>query len=113
MFFDRDGNLWTAEKDHVDDLNKGDETFVPIAISNHAVNQFGQTPDGAVWIVDAWHDLRPITDNKGIKAERVPGVPLLLVDDVGSLWLAQDFGGLTRIKTGAAARLRPTALRTV
>src|SRR5262249_14013793 len=97
LFFDRDGNLWTAEKDHIYELKKGEDKFVLVSVPNHSVNQFGQTPDGTIWISDAWHNVRPLFDDKGLQAERIPGVPLLLVDDGGSMWLAQDFGGITRI----------------
>jgi hypothetical protein len=41
---------------------------------------------------------RPLFDREELQAEKIRGVPLLLVDEAGSLWLAQDFGGLTRIK---------------
>jgi len=98
LFFDREGNLWTAYKEHVFELKKGEDKFVPVLIPNHAVSQFGQTPDGTIWISDAWHDVRPINDNKGVQSVRIPGVPLLLVAKDGSIWLAHDFGGITRIK---------------
>jgi len=103
LFFDRDGNLWTAYKEHVFVLRKGEDQFVPVATPNHAVNQFAQTPDGTLWISDAWHTVRPLEDNDGRRGVRIPGVPLLLADDGGNLWLAQDFGGLTRIKVSANA----------
>ena len=98
LFFDRDGDLWTAYKEHVFELKKGEDKFVPVLIPNHAVSQFGQTPDGTIWISDAWHDVRPISDDKGVQAVRIPGVPLLLVAKDGSIWLAHDFGGITRVK---------------
>ena len=97
LFFDRGGNLWTAQKEHVYELKKGEDKFVPVPVPNHAVNQFAQTPDGTIWITDAWHSVRPLFDSEELQAEKIPGVPLLVVDEGGSLWLAQDFGGLTRI----------------
>ena len=103
LFFDRDGDLWTAYKEHVFELKKGADKFVPVLIPNQAVSQFGQTPDGTIWISDAWHSVRPLTDNKGLQAVRIPGVPLLLVAKDGSIWLAHDFGGITRIKPSGAA----------
>jgi len=104
MFFDRGGNLWTAYKQHVFELKKGADKFLPISVPNEAVNQFAQTPDGTIWITDAWHSVRPLLGNSGIQAVRIPGVPLLLVDSKGNLWLAHDFGGLTRIKLAEGAR---------
>src|SRR5215813_9179085 len=72
LFFDREENLWTAEKEHIYELKKGEDKFVPVAVPNHAVNQFGQTPDGSIWISDAWHNVRPLHDDKGVQAERIP-----------------------------------------
>lgn len=98
LFFDRDGNLWTAYKEHVFELKKGEDKFQPVLIPNFAVSQFGQTLDGTIWISDAWHSVRPLFDNQGLRAVRIPGVPLLIVASDGSIWLAHDFGGITRIK---------------
>ena len=98
LFFDREGDLWTAYKEHVFELKKGEDKFQPVLIPNHAVSQFGQTPDGRMWISDAWHDVRPLLDDQGVHAVRIPGVPLLLVAKDGSIWLAHDFGGISRIK---------------
>jgi signal transduction histidine kinase/ligand-binding sensor domain-containing protein len=98
LFFDRDGNLWTAYREHIFELKKGEVAFQPVAVPNHAVNQFAQTPDGTLWISDAWNSVRPLFDNDPDKAVRIPGVPLLLAGNDGSLWLAHDTGGITRIK---------------
>jgi len=97
LFFDRSGNLWTAEKGHVFELKAGEDKFLPVPIPNRAVNQFAQTPDGTIWISDAWNNVRPLFGDNGRQAVRIPGVPLLIVDNDGRLWLAHDFGGLTRI----------------
>jgi signal transduction histidine kinase/ligand-binding sensor domain-containing protein len=104
LFFDRDGDLWTAYKEHVFELKKGEDKFQPVLIPNHAVSQFGQTPDGTIWISDAWHNVRALHDDEGRQAVRIPGVPLLLVANDGSIWLAHDFGGITRVKQSAEGR---------
>jgi signal transduction histidine kinase/ligand-binding sensor domain-containing protein len=104
LFFDRDGNLWTAYKEHVFKLAKGGDKFEPVAMPNVAVNQFVQMPDGAIWISDAWTNVRPLGDDKGAKAVRIPGVPVVLIDNEQSIWLAHDSNGLTHIRhPGAAA----------
>jgi signal transduction histidine kinase/ligand-binding sensor domain-containing protein len=98
LFFDRDGNLWTADKGHVFELKKGADKFGLIPISAKVVNQFVQLPNGEIWISDAWRSVRPLMDGGAAKTVRIPGVPLLLGDRDGSVWLANDFGGLTRIQ---------------
>lgn len=98
LFFDRDDNLWTADKGHVYELKKGAFTFTRVATSANVVNQFAQLPSGQMWISDAWNKVRPLYDDKPRDAVRIPGVPILMVDKDGNVWLANDFGGLTRIK---------------
>lgn len=98
LFLDRAGNLWTADKGHVFELKNGAETFVPVPVSAKVVNQFVQLPSGAMWISDAWSSVRPLADADASKAVRIPGVPILMTDRDGSVWLANDFGGITRIR---------------
>ena len=98
LFFDRDGNLWTAEKAHVYELKRGEDKFVSVNVPEGTVNQFEQLADGTMWISDAWKDVRPLHDDRRQKAVRIPGVPTMLADREGSIWLANDTGGVTRIK---------------
>jgi ligand-binding sensor domain-containing protein/anti-sigma regulatory factor (Ser/Thr protein kinase) len=107
LFFDRDGTLWTADKGHVFKLSKGETKFSSVPIPPGVVNQFVQLPDGTLWISDAWNNVRPLYENKSIHAVRIPGVPTLMVDAVGSIWLANEFGGLTRIQhPGTSAQVK-------
>jgi signal transduction histidine kinase/ligand-binding sensor domain-containing protein len=98
LFFDRDSNLWTADKGHVYELKKGEDRFTPVAEKAEVVNQFAQLPNGQMWICDAWKMVRPLHDDHPANGVRIPGVPILLVDAGGTLWLANEFGGLTRIR---------------
>jgi ligand-binding sensor domain-containing protein len=79
-------------------LKKGADKFVLVPVSAKVVNQFVQLPKGEMWISDAWRSVRPLADGQAAKAERIPGVPILLADRDGNVWLANDFGGLTRIR---------------
>ena len=101
LFFDRDDNLWTADKGHVFELRRGEDTFRTIDIPPGVVNQFVQLPDGTMWISDAWKNVRPLNAEsnagKSIHSVRIPGVPTLMVDSDGSIWIANEFGGLMRI----------------
>jgi ligand-binding sensor domain-containing protein len=103
LFFDRDGNLWTGDKGHVFELKTGESTFSEqVDIPKGVVNQFAQLPDGNIWISDAWKNARPLHDDAGLHAVKIPGVPVMLADSEGSLWLANEFGGITRIKNPGA-----------
>ncbi|HEY9127556.1 MAG TPA: two-component regulator propeller domain-containing protein [Acidobacteriaceae bacterium] len=97
-FFDRDGNLWTADKNRLFEMKKGEDSFSLTPLSANVINQFVQLPSGAIWVSDAWKFVRPLQPVADDHAVRIPGVPTLLVDDIGSIWLANEFGGLTRIK---------------
>jgi signal transduction histidine kinase/streptogramin lyase len=98
LFFDREGNLWTADKGHVFELKKGADKFELVPVSAKVVNQFAQLPDGEMWISDAWSSVRPLSDTEAAKGVQIPGVPLMMTARDGSVWLANDFGGLTRIR---------------
>jgi signal transduction histidine kinase/ligand-binding sensor domain-containing protein len=98
LFFDRDGNLWTADKGHVYELRRGEDKFALVNIPSGTVNQFVQLKDGTIWIVDAWKDVRPLHDDRRLDAVKIPGVPVMIADSENSIWLANDFGGLKRIK---------------
>jgi signal transduction histidine kinase/ligand-binding sensor domain-containing protein len=97
LFFDHHGNLWTAEKQHIYELKPGAAVFEEILVRNHTVNQFAELTDGTLWISDAWINARSLQDETGKQAVRIPGVPVMLADKGGNIWLAHDFGGLTRI----------------
>jgi signal transduction histidine kinase/ligand-binding sensor domain-containing protein len=106
LFFDHDGNLWTAEKAKVYELKKGEDQFALVKVPEGTVNQFEQLADGTIWISDAWKDVRPLHDDRRQKAVKIPGVPTMLADHEGSIWLANDTGGVTRIKhPGEAERV--------
>lgn len=103
LFFDRDDNLWTADKGHVYELKKGSARFIAINVPPGVVNQFVQLPNGTMWISDAWKNVRPLKEDDGAHAVRIPGVPTLMADSEGEIWLANEFGGLTRIQNPGTA----------
>ncbi|HTJ30917.1 MAG TPA: two-component regulator propeller domain-containing protein, partial [Acidobacteriaceae bacterium] len=98
IFFDRDGNLWTADKNHLFEMKKGENSFSTTSLPATVINQFVQLPNGAIWVSDAWKSVRPLQQSRENQGVRIPGVPVLLADDAGSIWLANEFGGLTRVK---------------
>ena len=106
LFFDRDGNLWTAEKFNVYELKKGEDRFIRVDETAEAASQFVQLPNGQIWICNAWKAVRPLGDKRALHGVRIPGVPILLVDAEGTLWLANEFGGLARIKHASDASTR-------
>jgi len=106
LFFDRSGNLWTADKGHVYELKRGEDKFALVPVSAKVANQFAQLPNGDIWITDAWNKVRPLFEDGHANSFRIPGVPTMMVDKGGSIWLANDFGGITRIKQPEAASSR-------
>ena len=112
LFFDHEGDLWTADKGHVFELKAGESRFSTIAIPPGVVNQFVQLPDGTLWISDAWKNVRPLHENNGPHAVRIPGVPTLMADSSGNIWLANEFGGLTRIDHPGTAAQRTENFKT-
>ena len=80
LFFDGDGNLWTADKGHVYELRRGEDKFPAVDIPRGTVNQFVQLNDGTIWIVDAWKDVRPLHDDRRVEAVKIPGVPVMIAE---------------------------------
>jgi signal transduction histidine kinase/ligand-binding sensor domain-containing protein len=106
IFFDRSGNLWTAEKDHVYVLHKGAAKFEAVHAGGRTINQFAELRDGTLWVSDAWVEARPLLSRQGVRPVRVPGVPVMFADSGGNIWLAHDFGGLTRISAAGTSSQR-------
>jgi hypothetical protein len=73
----------------------GAPRFDEISVPNRSVNEFAELRDGTLWISEAWVDIRPLWDQQGRQAIRIPGVPVMLADKAGSIWLAHDLGALT------------------
>ena len=97
LFFDREGDLWTADKGHVWEMKSGESGFTEIHTLAKVVNQFAQLPNGGMWISDAWTNVRALRDEESRQAVKIPGVPVILADKEGRIWLANEYGGLTRI----------------
>lgn len=104
LFFDRDGNLFTADKNHLYEKKNGEPTFSDTSMPGSVINQFAQLPNGSIWISDAWKSVKPLQEESPghTHAVRIPGVPVLMVDNAGSIWLANEFGGLARIQNPGA-----------
>lgn len=98
LFFDRDGNLWTSDKGHIYEQKHATGSFELVSAPVGAVNQFVQLPNGEIWISDAWKNVRPLHDDQLKRATRIPGVPVMLADNSGDIWMANDFGGITRLR---------------
>ena len=91
-FFDRSGDMWLNDCQHIYIRRNGQAAFSDSGNSVRQVMQFAQAPDGSVWIADGWTSLRPIS---GLQDPRwmtpLRGAATFLFDARGSLWIANDY----------------------
>lgn len=96
LFFDRDGNIWTAARHRVYTLKAGARRFVEVAQA-FSVTQFVQSRDGAIWISDGWTSIRPLFHDCPAATVKLQGTAAVAIDDKGRIWFAEDTSGVGRI----------------
>jgi len=95
LFFDREGNLWTSTRHKLFVLYKGRRTFAVYPTKTFMVVDIGEMPNGQLWISDGWNSIRPLIATASQKAIPTDGYVRMLIDPVGTLWMAQDYRGLS------------------
>jgi ligand-binding sensor domain-containing protein len=92
LFFDHSANLWIAADHHVYLRRHGEDRVTPTPDEIRAGTQFEQDPEGAVWIVDGWTNVRPLFYAHESSTElRIKGSANILFDSDGYLWVANDY----------------------
>ena len=97
LFFDKAGTIWMSTRKALFDLRRGRPTFETFPTQTFMVADMAETPDGELWIVDAWHTIRPLIPSKGHPGWRVFGYVRMVAEKSGTLWLAQDYQGVTHM----------------
>jgi signal transduction histidine kinase/ligand-binding sensor domain-containing protein len=95
FYFDRMGSLWTAARQKVFVLKKGEPRFSLYAIKSFAIVDFAETPDGQLWVSDAWHSVHPIEFKNPRAAIATKGLARIAVEPSGIIWMAQDYRGVS------------------
>ena len=95
LYFDRQGDLWTSTRGGLYVLRRGKQTFELYPKKTFIVVDMAEEDDGRLWISDGWRSIHPLeADEAGINVE---GYVRLLYAE-GTLWMAQDYRGLTHVR---------------
>jgi signal transduction histidine kinase/streptogramin lyase len=97
FYFDRSGNLWTAARQKVFLLKKGETKFAVYPMKSFAVVDFAEMPDGQLWVSDAWHSVHPLGLETPSAAITTGGLARIAVEPSGTIWMAQDYRGVSRV----------------
>ena len=115
FYIDRTGNIWASMRHRLFVLHKGDKTFQIYATPNFIVVDMAEMPDGQMWISDGWHMIRPLDAHPSPGIIPVMGYTRMLIEPSGTLWMAQDYRGVSHLRptdngTGPAKILQEAEL---
>ncbi len=98
FYFDRQGDLWTAKRNTIFVLRAGRGTFEAYPTKATSVTDFAELPNGELWISDGWNCVRPIVGHCDRSTVPIRGVAPLLVEPSGTIWVAQDYHGVSHFR---------------
>jgi signal transduction histidine kinase/ligand-binding sensor domain-containing protein len=99
LFFDREGDIWTASRHHVFVLRAGGDRFSLVNTDAFSVTQFAQSRDGTMWMSDGWRGVRPVDSHCAQPSVALRGTANMLIDPEDRIWLGRDYRGVTRTET--------------
>jgi ligand-binding sensor domain-containing protein len=97
FYFDRMGTLWTAARQKVFLLKKAESSFTLYRMKSFAVVDFAEAPDDQLWASDAWHSVHPVGTGTQRAAIVTKGLARIAVEPSGTIWMAQDYRGVSHI----------------
>ncbi len=102
LFFDSRGNIWTSARQKLFVLRPGHRIFDLYPTKTFIVVDLAETPDGNIWLSDGWRVIRPLASTSAGKEIVVPGYTRTLIDPSGTMWLAQDYRGVSHFQAATA-----------
>ena len=97
FYFDRAGNLWTAARQKIFVLIKSESRFSKYLMESFAVVDFAETPDGRLWVSDAWHSIHTVGLKATSQSIEARGLARIAVEPLGIIWIAQDYRGVSHV----------------
>jgi len=99
FYFDRNGTIWTAARQRVFFLKESENRFAQLPMKSFAVVDFAETPDGQLWVSDAWHSVHPVKPENPLAAIPTRGLARIAIVGSGTIWMAQDYRGISHVST--------------
>jgi signal transduction histidine kinase/ligand-binding sensor domain-containing protein len=99
FYFDRSGALWTAARQRVFILKNSETKFAVYPMKSFAVVDFAETPEGQLWVSDAWHSVHSVGPGMTGGAIVTKGLARIAIEPSGTIWMAQDYRGISHVST--------------
>jgi len=101
LFFDSAGNLWTSARKMLFVLRPGHIRFDLYPTESFQIVDLAERPGGQIWVSDGWHSVHPLGEDARRKVIPVKGYVRMLIEPSGTLWLAQDYRGVSHVLLGS------------
>jgi signal transduction histidine kinase len=98
LFFDSRGDIWTSSRGKLFMLRPGHPTFELCPTKTFIVVDMTEMPDGRLWLSDGWRIIRPLEPTSSDREIHVPGYTRTLIEPSGTMWLAQDYRGVSHFQ---------------
>jgi signal transduction histidine kinase/ligand-binding sensor domain-containing protein len=98
LFFDSHGNLWTSARKMLFVMRPGHNAFDLYPTQTFIIVDLAEMPDGKIWLSDGWRVIRPLDADSSDMEIRVPGYTRLLIEPSGTMWMAQDYRGVSHFQ---------------
>jgi len=103
LFFDRSGNIWTSARKKLFVLHPGQRSFELYPTDTFQIVDFAEMPDGQLWVSDGWHTIHPLIEDDKRPTIPVIGYVRILIGPSGSIWMAQDYRGVSHVSWDPAS----------
>ena len=98
VYMDRQGAIWASVRHRLFVLRRGDKNFGLYDTPNFIIVDMAEMPGGQLWISDGWHMVRPLSSTSPRDVIQVKGYTRTLIDPSGTLWMAQDYRGVSHLR---------------
>ena len=101
LYIDRHGNTWASMRHRLFVLHPGEVQFEAYSTLSFIVVDMAEMPDGQMWISDGWRKVRPLDRQSAQNTIPVKGYTRISIEPSGTLWMAQDYRGVTHLQPQA------------
>jgi signal transduction histidine kinase/ligand-binding sensor domain-containing protein len=98
FYLDSHGNIWTSGRHKLFVLYRGHASFEVYPTETFLIVEFAELPNGQMWISDGWRTIRTLNPGPPTRETRVTGYTRMLAEPSGTVWLAQDYRGVSHFQ---------------
>ena len=102
LYFDGQGNIWASARKKLFVLRPSQKDFELYPTATFIVVDMAEMPNGQLWISDGWRTIRPLEPTSQESGIKVPSYTRILIEPSGTMWMAQDYRGVSHFRPNAA-----------